>query len=52
MREAPYTPDNWRKKIYAEGLKITKKQADTLIDLGYSSDEEFKELVEINEEIW
>lgn len=52
MREAPYTPDNWRKIIYAEGLRITKKQADALVDLGYSSDEEFKFLVEINEERW
>lgn len=52
MRGTPYTPDNWRKKIYAEGLKITKKQADALVDLGYSSNEEFKVLVEINEERW
>lgn len=52
MREAPYTPDNWKKRIYAEGLRITKKQADALVDLGYSSDEEFRFLVEINEERW
>ena len=52
MREAPYTPDNWKRRIYAEGLRITKKQADALVDLGYSSNEEFRFLVEINEERW
>ena len=52
MREVPYTPGNWRKQIYAEGLKITKKQADTLMDLGYGKDNEFQFLVEINAENW
>lgn len=52
MRDAPYTPDNWKKRIYAEGLKITKKQADTLVDLGYSADEEFKMILEISERYW
>lgn len=29
-----------------------KKQADTLIDLGFSADENFKVLLEVNEERW
>lgn len=32
--------------------RMTKKQADTLIDLGFSSDEDFKFLVKVNEERW
>lgn len=52
MRDAPYTPDNWKKRIYAEGLRITKKQADALVDLGYSSDPEFQFMVECNEGRW
>lgn len=51
-REAPYVPGVFKKHIFAENLLITKKQADTLVDLGYSSDEDFKFLVEINEERW
>lgn len=31
---------------------MTKKQADTLVDLGFSSDENFKILLEVNEERW
>ncbi len=51
-RRAPYTPDNWEKFIYAKDLKITKGQADALVDLGYSSDPEFRFLVEENEGRW
>lgn len=51
-REAPYVPGVFKKQIFVENLVITKKQADTLVDLGYSSDEDFKFLVEINEENW
>ena len=51
-REAPYVPGVFKKQIFVENLIITKKQADTLVDLGYSSDEDFKFLVEINEERW
>lgn len=40
------------RRIYSTEFKMTKKQADTLIDLGFSSDENFKLLVEINEERW
>lgn len=52
MRDVPYTPDNWKKKIYVEGLKLTKKQADTLVDLGYSADEDFKFMLEVSERGW
>ena len=52
MREAPYTPDNWKKHIYVKDLKLTKKQADTLMDLGYGKNEDYQFLVEINEENW
>ena len=52
MRDAPYTPDNWKKKIYVEGLKLTKKQADTLVDLGYSTDEDFQFMLEVSERGW
>lgn len=31
---------------------MTKKQADALIDLGFSSDEDFKFLVQVNGERW
>lgn len=51
-RQAPYTSDNWRKFIYAKNMKITKKQADALLDLGYGSDPEFRFLVEENEGRW
>ena len=52
MRDPPYTPDNWKKKIYVEGLKLTKKQADTLVDLGYSTDEDFQFMLEVSERGW
>lgn len=52
MRDTPYTPDNWKKRIYAERLRITKKQADTLIDLGYSSSDDFAIILEISERYW
>lgn len=32
--------------------RMTKKQADTLIDLWFSSDKDFKLLVKRNEERW
>lgn len=32
--------------------RMTKKQADTLIDLWLSSDEDFKFMLEVNEERW
>lgn len=52
-RDVPYTYETLHKQhIYTHGLRMTKKQADTLIDLGFSSDEDFKLLVEINEERW
>lgn len=38
--------------IIASRMFITKKQADTLVDLGYSSNEDFKNLVECSEPRW
>lgn len=52
FRDAPYTPDNWKKRIYAEKLKITKKQADALVDLGYSADDDFALILEVSERYW
>ncbi len=52
FRDAPYTPDNWKKRIYAEKMRITKKQADTLVDLGYSSDDDFAFILEESERYW
>lgn len=53
FRCAPYTYETLHKQhIYTHDLRMTKKQADTLIDLGFSSDKDFKLLVEINEERW
>lgn len=41
-RDVPYTYETLHKQhIYTHELKMTKKQADTLIDLGFSSDEDF-----------
>lgn len=52
-REAPYTYENMHKQhIYVKDLKMTKKQADTLIDLGFSAADDFKLLVEFNEDRW
>lgn len=52
-RDVPYTFETLHKRhIYTSGLKVTKKQADTLIDLGFSSDEDFKMLVKFNEDRW
>ena len=52
-RDVPYTYETLHKQhIYTHELKMTKKQADTLIDLGFSSDEDFKFLVKVNEERW
>lgn len=52
-RDVPYTYETLHKQcIYTTGCRMTKKQADTLIDLGFSSDEDFKVLVEMNEEGW
>ena len=51
-RKPPYVPGIYKKQIFANDSRITKKQADTLIDLGFSSDKYFKLLVEINEERW
>lgn len=52
-RDVPYTYETLHKQhIYTHELKMTKKQADTLIDLGFSSDEDFKFLVEVNGERW
>ena len=52
-RDVPYTYKTLHKQhIYTHDLRMTKKQADTLIDLGFSSNEDFKLLVEINEERW
>lgn len=49
----PYTYETLHKQhIYTHELKMTKKQADTLIDLGFSSDEDFKFLVKVNGERW
>ncbi len=52
FRDAPYTPDNWKKRIYVEKARITKKQADTLVDLGFSSDDDFVFLMEESERYW
>lgn len=52
-RDVPYTYETLHKQhIYSSGLRMTKKQADTLIDLGFSADENFKVLLEVNEERW
>ena len=52
-RDAPYTYETLHKQhIYTHDFRMTKKQADTLIDLGFSSDEDFKLLVKRNEERW
>lgn len=51
-RKPPYVPGIYKKQIFVNDSRITKKQADTLIDLGFSSDKYFKLLVEINEERW
>lgn len=51
-RKPPYVPEIHNKQIFANYLNMTKKQADTLIDLGFSSDKDFKLLVEINEKRW
>lgn len=52
-RDTPYTFETLHKqRIYTSGLKMTKKQADTLIDLGFSSDKDFKMLVKFNEDMW
>lgn len=52
-RDVPYTFENLHSKhIYTSDLRMTKKQADILIDLGYSSDETFKFLVDMNEDKW
>lgn len=51
-RKPPYTPDHHEKFIFVKDLTITKKQADALVDLGYSSDPEFQFLVEMNEINW
>lgn len=47
-----FSPTEASKGIYAENLKITKKQADTLIDLGYSTHEDFMILLEVNSNRW
>ena len=51
-RKPPYVPEIYKKQIFANDLNMTKKQADTLIDLGFSSDKDFKLLVKRNEERW
>lgn len=52
-REAPYTPENAHKKfIYVKGLRLTKRQADALVDLGYSNEEHFRFLLEESERYW
>ena len=52
-RDVPYTYETLHKRhIYTHELKMTKKQADALIDLGFSSDEDFKFLVQVNGERW
>lgn len=52
-RDVPYTYENTHKqRIYSNDLKMTKKQADTLIDLGFSTADDFKLLVEFNEDRW
>lgn len=52
-RDVPYTYETLHKQhIYTHDLRMTKKQADTLIDLGFSSDEDFKFLVKVNGERW
>lgn len=38
--------------LFSERHRITKKQADTLIDLGYSSCDDFKEMIEVSEPEW
>lgn len=52
-RCVPYTYETLHKQhIYTHDFRMTKKQADTLIDLGFSSDEDFKFMLEVNEERW
>lgn len=50
--KAPYDYQNPKKFLYAEGLKITKKQADTLVDLGYSAHEDFLCMLDHSEPEW
>ena len=46
-RDVPYTYETLHKRhIYTRELKMTKKQADALIDLGFSSDEGFNIITE------
>ncbi|MCC8157257.1 MAG: hypothetical protein LIO54_08280 [Oscillospiraceae bacterium] len=52
-RPAPYTPENYGKTaIYSKDLMMTKAQADTLVDLGFSNDENFRFMMEYNSERW
>ncbi len=52
-RDIPYTFETLHKRrIYASDCKLTKKQADTLVDLGFSSNDDFKALLEFNEDRW
>lgn len=52
FRQVPYVPNNWSKCLYSKGSKITKKQADTLVDLGYSTHEDFLWMLEFSESGW
>ncbi|MCD8398123.1 MAG: hypothetical protein LUD12_13260 [Lachnospiraceae bacterium] len=46
------TRDGGKRAIFAEDLIITKAQADIMVDLGYSSEEQFIELVTYSAEKW
>ena len=53
MREAPYTPENSRKRtFYVKDLFLTKKQADKLFDIGLWENDEVQIMLESSQRRW
>ena len=45
-------PTSDRRAVLAKGMFITKRQADTLLSLGYGNNQDFKDLLECSECRW
>ena len=52
MRNAPYRPEDWSRTLYVKDCILTKKQADTLYNIGLYENDEVRFMVAISKNRW
>lgn len=51
-RNAPYVPGSDKRNVFVKDLYLTKKQADTLFDIGMYEDDDVQFMIECSQERW